>query len=133
MTSRGSKYPIFQDSGPNNQHGMVFGTRSLKHWVLGTSGVYKQQWLKTSKTSLTGNGFTYFFWGGLLTVVEASVAPFGTSRVSYPSILKVSNLVTFQGPASVHFTEPGTRKCSSLPPCELSSMFLVCRKHMDTM
>ena len=38
-----------------------------------------------------------FFWGVLLTVAEAPVAPFGTSRVSYPSILKVSILVPLMG------------------------------------
>ena len=39
---RGSKYPIFKDSGPNAIKSMVFGTRDLKYWVLGPSGLWFQ-------------------------------------------------------------------------------------------
>ena len=37
---RGSKYPILKDPGPKKHtlHGIVFGTRVLKYWVLGPFG-----------------------------------------------------------------------------------------------
>ena len=46
---RGSKYPIFKDSGPKTAiKGMVFGTRNLKCWVLGPSGLRIRNLMKGS-------------------------------------------------------------------------------------
>ena len=39
MLPKGSKYPIFKDSGPKTIKGMVLGIRVLKYWVLGPSGL----------------------------------------------------------------------------------------------
>ena len=38
-TPRGSRYRIFEVSGSKNHTLMVFGTRDLKYWVLGPSGI----------------------------------------------------------------------------------------------
>ena len=40
-TPRGSKYPIFEDSGLKMIPLTVFGTRVLEYWVLGPSGTNK--------------------------------------------------------------------------------------------